>query len=150
MAEKGSWIGLASIVIAAVPIFVGIYEYKVNNQRDFEKNFLTQQSQVYDELLGDLGGISASICSPDSVSQANYNKAKYNFNELYYGKLNLYQTPQIEGLTDSLYNMVNDYDSIRAIDSHKVVLENLIDSIQQKVYNLSVKCKQSLKDTYNL
>jgi hypothetical protein len=151
MAEKGSWIGLASVIVAAVPIIIGLYEYRANNEREFEKNFLTQQSVVFDELLGDLGSISTSISNPfDSISQANYNQAKYNFNQLYYGKLNLYQSIQIEKLTDSLYNMINDYDSIRTINLHKEALSDLIDNIQHKVYNLSVECKKSLRDTYNI
>jgi hypothetical protein len=151
MAEKGSWISFASIIIAAVPIIIGLYEYRSNNEREFEKNFLNQQSTVYDELLGDLGGISTSISNQnDSLSQANYTLAKFNFNQLYYGKLNLYQNPSIEKLTDSLYTMINSYDSIRTIDMHKEVLDNLIDHIQNKVYNLSVECKKSLKNTYNL
>jgi len=151
MAEKGSWISLASIVIAAVPIFIGLYEYRANNEREFGKNFLNQQSAVYDELLGDLGGISTTISNPfDSLSQANYNIAKYNFNQLYYGKLNLYQSPSMEKLTDSLYNMINDYDSIRSVDMHREILKDLIDHIQDKVYHLSVECKKSLKNTYDL
>ncbi len=144
-------LGFAGVFVAAIPIFIGLYEYKVNNERDFEKNFLNQQSVVYDELLGDLGGISTSISNPyDSISQANYNLAKFNFNQLYYGKLNLYQSPTLEKLTDSLYNLINSYDSIRIIDLHKETLDRMIDTIQSKVYNLSVECKKSLKSTYNL
>jgi hypothetical protein len=140
--------------IALIPIFVGLYEYKVNNEREFGKNFLTQQSVVYDELLGDLGSISTSISNPDdSISQANYTQAKYNFNQLYYGKLNLYQSATIEKLTDSLYNLINSYDSIKTIKrkaSQREVLEDLVDKVQDKVYKLSVECKKSLKNTYNI
>src|SRR5882757_2453094 len=98
MSEKTSSIlSYAGIIIAVVPIVVGLYEYRANNEREFGKNFLNQQSLVYEELLGDLGGISTSISNPaDSVSQANYNLARYNFTQLYYGKLNLYQSPTIE------------------------------------------------------
>src|SRR5579863_170174 len=107
MSEKSnSWIAYASIIIAAVPILIGLYEYNANNQREFGKNFLNQQNQVYEELLGYLGGISTAISNPDdSLSRSNYTKAKFNFNQLYYGKLNLYQNIQIEKLTDSLFNM---------------------------------------------
>jgi hypothetical protein len=152
MADRtASILGFSGIFVAVIPIFIGLYEYRVNNERDFEKNFLNQQSLVYEELLGALGGISTSISNPyDSVSQANYEAAKFNFNQLYYGKLNLYQTPYIERLTDSLYTMINNYDSIRLIDPHKVALDELIDNIQHKVYNLSDQCKKSLKSTYNL
>jgi hypothetical protein len=152
MSERtNSLLAFAGIAVAAIPIFIGLYEYKSNNERDFEKNFLTQQSAVYDELLGDLGGISTSISNPyDSISQANYNVAKFNFNQLYYGKLNLYQSLTMEHLTDSLYNLINDYDSIRTANLHRDTLERLIDIIQGKVYNLSVECKKSLKSTYNL
>src|SRR5664279_1740593 len=113
MSEKsGPWLGYASIIIAAIPIFIGVYEYNANNQREFGKNFLNQQSQVYEELLGYLGGISTAISNPDdSLSRENYTKAKFNFNQLYYGKLNLYQNPNIERLTDSLFTMVNSYDN---------------------------------------
>ena len=152
MSEKTtSILGFAGIFIAAIPIIIGLYEYKANNEREFEKNFLSQQSNVYEDLLGDLGGISTSISNPyDSISQANYNLAKFNFNQLYYGKLNLYQNPSMEKLTDSLYNLINDYDSIRTAQLHREVLDQLIDTIQSKVYNLSVECKKSLKSTYNL
>ncbi|HLX92619.1 MAG TPA: hypothetical protein VKR32_13100 [Puia sp.] len=153
MSERtNSLLAFAGIAVAAFPIFVGLYEYKANNEREFEKNFLSQQSIVYDELLGDLGGISTSISNPyDSTSQANYNLAKFNFNQLYYGKLNLYQNPTIELLTDSLYNLINSYDSIRSSNSlRREILDRLIDTIQTKVYNLSVECKKSLKKTYNL
>jgi len=144
-------LGYAGILIAVVPIFIGIYEYKVNNEREFGKNFLTQQSLVYDELLGDLGGISTSISNPtDSVSQANYNTAKYNFNQLYYGKLNLYQSATIEKLTDSLYTMINSYDSTRYTQFQREDMEDLINKIQDKVYKLSVELKKALKDTYDL
>jgi hypothetical protein len=44
MSEKsGSWLGYASIIIAAIPIFIGVYEYNANNQREFGKNFLNQK-----------------------------------------------------------------------------------------------------------
>ncbi|MHA4806530.1 hypothetical protein ACX0G9_00415 [Flavitalea flava] len=152
MADRtGAILGFSGILVAAIPIFIGLYEYKVNNERDFGKNFLIQQSQVYDELLGTLGGISTSLSNPaDSISQANYNTVKFNFNQLYYGKLNLYQTPYIEKLTDSLYTLINSYDSIRATAGYRVRMDDLIDTIQHKVYNLSVECKKSLKSTYNL
>jgi len=154
MAEKNHILNYAPLVIALIPIFVGLYEYKVNNEREFGKNFLTQQSVVYDELLGDLGSISTSISNPDdSISQANYTQAKYNFNQLYYGKLNLYQSATIEKLTDSLYNLINSYDSIKTIkrkSSQREVLEDLVDKVQDKVYKLSVECKKSLKNTYNI
>jgi hypothetical protein len=144
-------LGFSGVIIAAIPIFIGLYEYKANNEREFEKNFLAQQSTVYDELLGDLGGISTSISNPgDSISQINYNLAKFNFNQLYYGKLNLYQNPSIEKLTDSLYTLINSYDSTRSVAKRREALENMIDAIQSKVYNLSVECKKSLKSTYNL
>ncbi|HLY71573.1 MAG TPA: hypothetical protein VKR53_17680 [Puia sp.] len=153
MSERtNSLLAFAGVAVAAIPIFIGLYEYKANNEREFEKNFLSQQSLVYDELLGDLGGISTSISNPyDSISQANYNLAKFNFNQLYYGKLNLYQSPTIEKLSDSLYNLINNYDSIRSVNTlRREELDQLIDTIQSKVYNLSVECKKSLKDTYNL
>jgi hypothetical protein len=183
MSERTSVIlGFSGVLVAAIPIIIGLYEYRINNEREFEKNFLNQQSAVYEDLLGALGGISTSISNPnDSLSQANYNQAKFQFNQLYYGKLNLYQTPFIERLTDSLYTMINNYDSLRTIDLHKppeaagpkansktlaedalyskqralrqtyiVALAQLIDSIQQKVYNLSDECKRSLKSTYQL
>jgi hypothetical protein len=144
-------LGFSGIILAAIPIFIGLYEYKANNEKEFEKAFLNQQSVVYEELLGSLGGISTSISNPyDSISQANYNVAKFNFNQLYYGKLNLYQNPGIEKLTDSLYTMINSYDSVRSIVKDRSGLEELIDKIQYKVYNLSVECKKSLKSTYNL
>ena len=152
MSEKSnSWIAYASIIIAAVPILIGVYEYNANNQREFGKNFLNQQNQVYEELLGYLGGISTAISNPDdSLSRSNYTKAKFNFNQLYYGKLNLYQNNQIEKLTDSLFNMVNSYDSTKSTTSQRVLLNNLIDGFQYKVYELSVECKKSLKNTYDL
>ncbi len=152
MSEKsGSWLGYASIIIAAIPIFIGVYEYNANNQREFGKNFLNQQSQVYEELLGYLGGISTAISNPeDSLSRSNYNKARFNFNQLYYGKLNLYQNPNIERLTDSLFSMVNSYDSTNSASSQRTLLNQLIDSFQNKVYQLSVECKKSLKNTYDL
>ena len=144
-------LGYASIIIAVIPILVGLYEYKVNNEREFGKNFLNQQSQVYEELLGDLGGISTSISNPtDSLSQSNYTKAKFNFNQLYYGKLNLYQSPNIEKLTDSLFTMINSYDSSREFNTQRQGLEELIDNFQNKVYKLSDECKKSLKSTYDL
>jgi hypothetical protein len=146
-----SILGFSGVLIAAIPIFIGLYEYKANNAKEFEKSFLNQQSLVYEDLLGSLGGISTSISNPfDSLSQANYNAAKFSFNQLYYGKLNLYQNPGIEKLTDSLYTMINSYDSIRSADIHKTDLNDLIDKIQLKVYNLSVECKKSLKSTYDL
>ncbi|HEX4850088.1 MAG TPA: hypothetical protein VFV08_04735 [Puia sp.] len=139
------------LIIAVVPIFIGLYEYRENNEREFGKNFLNQQSQVYDQLLGDLGSISTSISNPnDSLSQANYTAAKYNFNQLYYGKLNLYQSPTIEKLTDSLYTLINSYDSVKAIHKDRDEWEGLIDIIQDKVYKLSVECKKSLKTTYKI
>jgi hypothetical protein len=152
MSERtNSLLGIAGVFIAAIPIFIGLYEYKANNEREFEKNFLTQQSLVYDELLGDLGGISTSISNPtDSVSRVNYNLAKFNFNQLYYGKLNLYQSPTIEKLSDSLFNLINNYDSTHSVNLRREELDHLIDTIQSKVYNLSVECKKSLKSTYNL
>ena len=151
MERTNTILGYAGILIAVVPIFIGLYEYKVNNEREFGKNFLTQQSLVYDELLGDLGGISTSISNPtDSVSQANYNTAKYNFNQLYYGKLNLYQSATIEKLTDSLYTMINSYDSTRNTQFQREDMENLINQIQDKVYKLSVELKKALKETYDL
>jgi len=144
-------LGYAGIIIAIIPVFVGLYEYKANNQKEFGKSFLNQQSAVYDELLGDLGSISTSISNPtDSVSQANYTTAKFNFNQLYYGKLNLYQSGTIEKLTDSLYTLINSYDSSRTYHTHSDTLDDLIDKIQDKVYKLSVECKQALKNTYNL
>ena len=152
MAEnKSSVLAYAGIFVAVLPVLIGLYEYKVNNDREFGKTFLNQQSVVYDELLGDLGSISTSISNPtDSVSKANYKIAKYNFNQLYYGKLNLYQSATIEKLTDSLYNMINNYDSSKTIYTNREELEDLIDKIQDKVYKLSVECKESLKRTYNL
>ena len=152
MTEKnGSWLAYAGIFVAVLPILVGLYEYKKNNDREFGKTFLQQQSVVYDELLGDLGSISTSISNPgDSTAQANYKTAKYNFNQLYYGKLNLYQSVTIEKLTDSLYTMINDYDSTRTVFTNREVVEELIDKIQDKVYKLSVECKDALRKTYNL
>jgi hypothetical protein len=152
MSEKSSsLLGYASIIIAAIPIFIGVYEYNANNQREFGKNFLNQQSQVYEELLGYLGGISTAISNPDdSLSKSNYTRAKFSFNQLYYGKLNLYQNPNIEKLTDSLFNMVNSYDSTKSFSSQRIILNELIDSFQNKVYQLSVECKKSLKNTYDL
>ncbi|MBS1597373.1 MAG: hypothetical protein JST75_04055 [Bacteroidetes bacterium] len=151
MGEKNHILNYAPIVIALIPIFVGLYEYKVNNEREFGKNFLTQQSVVYDELLGDLGSISTSISNPsDSVSQANYTQAKFNFNQLYYGKLNLYQSATIEKLTDSLYNLINSYDSIKSAHMQREQLEELVDKVQDKVYKLSVECKKALRNTYNI
>ena len=153
MAEEksNSWIAYASIVIAAIPILIGIYEYNANAQRDFGKNFLNQQNQVYEELLEDLGVISTAISNPDdSLSRSNYARGKFNFNQLYYGKLNLYQNPNIEKLTDSLFNMVNSYDSSKSAGSQRELLNNMIDSFQNKVYELSVECKKSLKNTYDL
>lgn len=152
MSERSnSILGYASIFLAAIPIFIGLYEYKVNNERDFGKNFLNQQSVIYDELLGDLGSISTSISNPDdSISRVNYNTAKFNFNQLYYGKLNLYQSPTIEKLTDSLFTLINSYDTNKTSHMQRDELEKLIDDIQDKVYKLSVECKRSLKSTYNL
>jgi len=152
MSERtNSLLAFAGIAVAAIPIFIGLYEYRANNEREFEKNFLAQQSLVYDELLGDLGGISTSISNPtDSISQVNYNLAKFNFNQLYYGKLNLYQSPTMEKLSDSLFNLINNYDSTRSVNLRREMLDQLIDTIQSKVYNLSVECKKSLKSTYNL
>ncbi|HMH32397.1 MAG TPA: hypothetical protein VK543_05175 [Puia sp.] len=149
--NKGSALAYAGIFVAVLPVLIGLYEYKVNNDREFGKTFLNQQSVVYDELLGDLGSISTSISNPtDSVSKANYKIAKYNFNQLYYGKLNLYQSATIEKLTDSLYNMINNYDSSKTSYTNREQLEDLIDKIQDKVYKLSVECKESLKKTYSL
>ena len=152
MAEKsGSTLAYAGIFVALLPVLIGLYEYKKNTDREFGKTFLNQQSLVYDELLGDLGSISTSISNPtDSVSQANYKVAKYNFNQLYYGKLNLYQSTVIENLTDSLYTMINNYDSTKSVYTNRDELELLIDRIQDKVYKLSVECKESLRRTYNL
>jgi arginine decarboxylase-like protein len=153
MAENkpGSLLAYAGIIVAILPVLIGLYEYKKNNDREFGKAFLNQQTAVYDELLGDLGSISTSISNPtDSVSLANYKIAKYNFNQLYYGKLNLYQSAVIEKLTDSLYTMINDYDSSKTAYSKRENLEELINRIQDKVYKLSVECKESLKRTYNL
>jgi hypothetical protein len=152
MAEKsGSTLAYAGIFVALLPVLIGLYEYKKNTDREFGKTFLNQQSLVYDELLGDLGSISTSISNPtDSVSQANYMVAKYNFNQLYYGKLNLYQSTAIESLTDSLYTMINNYDSTKSVYTNREELELLIDRIQDKVYKLSVECKESLRRTYNL
>ena len=131
MAEKsGSLLAYAGIAVAILPILIGLYEYKKNTDRDFGKTFLNQQSVVYDELLGDLGSISTSISNPtDSVSQANYKVAKYNFNQLYYGKLNLYQSATIEKLTDSLYTMINNYDSTKTAFANRETLEELINQI---------------------
>jgi len=152
MAEKSSSIlAYAPIIVALIPIFVGLYEYRANNEREFGKNFLSQQSAVYDELLGDLGSISTSISNPDdSISQRNYTQAKFNFNQLYYGKLNLYQSTTIEKLTDSLYDLINSYDSIKKMHMKREQLEDLVDRVQDKVYKLSVECKKSLRITYNI
>lgn len=141
----------ATIIVAAIPIFIGLYEYNANNQREFGKNFLSQQNQVYEELLGDLGSISTAISNPDdSLSTGNYNRAKFNFNQLYYGKLNLYQNPDIERLTDSLFTMINSYDSSMVAGPQREKLGQLVDSFQVKVYELSVECKKSLKKTYDV
>ncbi len=152
MTEKsGSIVGYATIIVAAIPIFIGLYEYNRNTQREFGKNFLSQQNEVYEELLADLGGISTAISNPDdSLSASNYNRAKFNFNQLYYGKLNLYQNPDIERLTDSLFTMVNTYDSSLVAGPQREKLGQLVDSFQVKVYELSVECKKSLKKTYDI
>ena len=46
--------------------------------------------------------------------------------------------------------MINDYDSPRADFNNWEVVEGLIDKIQDKVYKLSVECKEALRKTYNL
>jgi len=144
-------LGMAGVFIAIIPIIVGVYEYRANNERDFEKDFLARQSLVYDELLVDLGAISTSISNPmDSISKVNYNVAKFNFDQLYYGKLNLYQTPVIERLSDSLFNLINSYDSTRSRNLRSGELDSLTDIIQAKVYNLSVEFKRLVLSTYGL
>jgi hypothetical protein len=144
-------LGIAGVLVAAIPIIVGLYEYRANNEREFEKEFLARQSLVYDELLVDLGAISTSISNPmDSISKVNYNVAKFNFDQLYYGKLNLYQTPVIERLSDSLFNLINSYDSTRSRNLRSGELDSLTDIIQAKVYNLSVEFKRLVLSTYGL
>ena len=131
---------IASGLIAVISIGIGLYEYQSSNNREFRSNYFKQQNQTYEQLLEDLGLISASI--GDSLKTDDFKKSVTDFEKLYFGKLNLYQNQAVENECDTLYQIINKFK-----ENHNLVY---VDSIQSRIYDLAQECKGSLKDTYEI
>ena len=145
-------IKISGVIVAVVSLSVGLYEYSANNEREFRKNFFARQNAVYEDLLDDLGNISAWDGDTDKLTE--FKTAEDHFEKLYYGKLNLYQNGQIELKTDSLYMMISDLKDNYNLSSMDSTVRNIIklkcDTMQDLIYDLSQTCKYSLAHTYKV
>ena len=141
---------VAGVIIAALTFFFGLQQYSVNNEREFRKNYYTLQSTVFNELLNDLGGMSASM--EDSSTIPEFATSFKDFKKLYYGELNLYQNDDIAKSADSLFNKIetlvqnNDLSLIKDTGS----IRNQVNSIQEDIARLAQKCNRALQQTYEV
>lgn len=72
-------------LIAAITIFIGIYQYKVNGERDFRKDLFNRQLDVYLESSQVVAELSN--CEKNQIGSKVYEKARGKFFNLKYGRL---------------------------------------------------------------
>lgn len=145
-------IKFSGVVIACVSIITGLHEYSINNDREFRKNYFTRQTEVYEEILDDLGSISSSVGDTSKILE--FQITEVHFEKLYYGRINLYQDKTIELQLDKLFDMISElkdnYNLRTNVPSIRIEIKNKSDRIQDKIYDLAEACKTSLENTYKV
>ena len=90
--QKKSWnlAPLITILVAAIPVTVGLTQYYITRQTEFRKRFWEEQVAVYREAEDAAAEIAMS---PDLKSAAD---ARQRFWKLYWGKLSMIEHREVE------------------------------------------------------
>ena len=90
--QKKSWnyAPLITLIVAAIPVTVGLTQYNITRQTEFRKRFWEEQVALYREATDAAAEIAMA---PDLKSAAD---ARQRFWKLYWGKLSMIEHREVE------------------------------------------------------
>lgn len=143
-------IKLFGSLITIVTIIVGVYQYKTNNEREYRKKVYDEQFVVYTEFIESI--VTLSKWKKNKIFEKNQNgnrvlsedfKIDYaNFEKIYYGRLRLMQTGNVDSLATQFFVLFNQYK-----DPHSRVTETELDNLIGIIIDES---KKSLENTWDI
>ncbi len=143
-------IKLIGSLITILTIAVGVCQYKLNNEREYKKRVYDEQLNVFTEFIESSVKLSNwrknNIYEKDEqgnkVLKAEFKTDYTNFVKIYYGRLRLMQTENIDTLATQFFVMINQYRN-----PYSKVTKTDLDILLGKVINES---KKSLQNTWNI
>ena len=133
-------IKVSTTIIACSTIIIGIYQYKINSEREFRKGLFNQQISIYLETSETVSKLANS--SKGEIGTPIYENARNKFFELKYGKLYFLEDTIVET------QFVNFTESLLRFERNdpKVTTEDL----QFLSLKLNEAFRQSIHETWGI
>ncbi len=143
-------IKLIGSLITLLTIIIGIFQYNKNNEREYRKKVYDEQFKVYNEFIE--ASVKLSQWKKNQIYDSSVDGVKLlkedfktdyaGFEKIYYGKLRLMQSEEVDSLATDFFVMINQYKS----QGSKVSNTELINLIN----DIIVASKASLQDTWDI
>ncbi len=128
---------VSSAFLAIATVYIGILQYRDQDERQYREKIYQARFSLYTDLL-DLTA-RLSITSLDSIADRRFAEMSYEFDRLYYGKMNMIQDSAVQSLMIEFKKEKEKY--LDSTQAHTPAL------FQDCAIRLGLACKRSLQRT---
>src|SRR5256885_14026885 len=105
---------LIGFVLTAAGLIIGVYNFSADQKSksalEFRRDFWTKQSEIYLRTSQSIGSICAEINkSSEDFDEGRYNKAKADFESLYWGEINFVKDTAVISEMKSFDQYIRDF-----------------------------------------
>ncbi|MBJ6109474.1 hypothetical protein JAO73_10645 [Hymenobacter sp. BT523] len=137
---------LLSTLLPTIAFCFALYQYVDQNERDFRKSVYEKQASYYEAMSEAVADIIVRLDGPESfaelINSKEYKLSRYKFMTLYYGKLNLIESPEVERSVIRFRDLLERYEANDA--------DIRLSDIKLAGLSVSEVCSKSLQKTWGL
>jgi len=102
-----SYLKIVPLALTAVGLFIGIFQYNSNYEREIRKNTYNTTFEIYQEFTEKCAVLSHY--DKDSVNTKSFYKDYKDFERIYFGKLLLVQDSTVSNEATKYYLLLNNF-----------------------------------------
>lgn len=133
-----NWLKVLSFLLTGVTFCWGVFQYKIDNERNFRKYAFEKQSEVYNNYLSICSQLA--ITDKDSVSTNTFQKQYQEFEKIHFGDMALVQDTSVFSVATLFYVELNKFRQKASPTTNN--------DLQIILEDLAKKCRFSLRETW--
>jgi hypothetical protein len=143
--QKKSWnyAPLLTIIIAAIPVTVGLTQYYITRQTEFRKRFWEEQVSLYRDATDAAAEIAMSADLTAAVA------ARQRFWKLYWGKLSMIEHKEVERAMIAFGTTLSECEAGKTTTCFGVTEGATPTDLRTRAYQLAHCARYSLAMTWN-
>lgn len=111
-------------------------------EKDFRKEISEKQLESYTEMSDCLGGLVTVLGYRDSIFTESYYAKKDRFLRLYFGKMNLLESPKADSQIQAFYYLLEQYEA----DEAGITIQQ----IRLAAFAINDACRESIMKTWDV